>query len=90
MNKKDLIVSISKKTGITQKDVGNVLRTFQDVVFDAVKDDERVRVFDGVVLQRVYKEEHECTNPSTLEKMIVPGKFMPKCKFGKAIKEAIN
>lgn len=89
MNKTELIKAIAEKAGYTQKDVKTVMETLQEVVFDTIKDEE-VKLMDGVTLAAVYKEATTARNPMTGETVDVPAKYAPKCKFGAAIKNAIN
>ena len=89
MNKTELIKAIAEKAGYTQKDVKTVMETLQEVVFSTVKDEE-IKLMDGVTLTAVYKEATTARNPKTNEIIDVPAKYAPKCKFGKAIKDAIN
>ena len=89
MNKTELIKAIAEKAGYTQKDVKVVMETLQEVVFNTIKDEE-VKLMDGVALTSVYKEATTARNPQTGETVNVPAKYAPKCKFGVAIKNAIN
>ena len=89
MNKTELIKAVAEKAGYTQKDVKTVMETLQEVVFDAIKTEE-VKLMDGVTLSAVFKEATTARNPLTGATVDVPAKYAPKCKFGKAIKNAIN
>lgn len=90
MNKVELIREVANKTGFTQKDVKFILQGIQDAVFDNMRGEEGVKVFDGVTLEAVYKEAHDGRNPKTGEAISVPAKYVPHVKFGRAIKEAVN
>lgn len=89
MNKKELVRAIAKETGYTLKDVTTVMDIFEKVVIEGVKTED-VKIMDGVTLCRKYKEATTARNPVTGEKVSVPAKYAPKCKFGKAFKEAVN
>ena len=89
MNKTELIKAVAEKAGYTQKDVKAVMETLQDVVFTTIKGEE-VKLMDGVTLTAVYKEATTARNPMDGSTVQVPAKYAPKCKFGAAIKKAIN
>lgn len=89
MTKTDLVKVVAGKTGFTQKDVKAVMEAVQEVVFTTLKDEE-IKLMDGVTLSSVYKEASTARNPQTGEIVAVDARYAPKCKFGKAIKDAIN
>lgn len=89
MNKTELVKVLADKTGFTQKDVKTVMETLQDVVYSTIKDEE-VKLMDGITLTSVYKEATTARNPMTGATVKVAAKYAPKCKFGKAIKDAVN
>ena len=89
MTKVELVKVVADKTGYTQKDVKAVMEAVQDVVFATIKEDE-VKLMDGITLSAVYKEATTARNPMDGSIVNVPAKYAPKCKFGKAIKDAIN
>ena len=89
MNKADLAREVAQATGFTQKDVKVVIDSIQEVVFKTLPTDD-VKIMDGVTLCSVHREARVGRNPQTGETVEVAAKNAPKCKFGKAIKEAIN
>ena len=89
MTKVELVKVVADKTGFTQKDVKAVMEAVQDVVFATIKEDE-VKLMDGITLSAVYKEATTARNPMDGSIVNVPAKYAPKCKFGKAVKDAIN
>ena len=89
MNKVELVKAIADKTGFTQKDVKAVMESMQEVVFATLKEDE-IKLMDGITLCAVYKEATTARNPMDGSTVNVPAKYAPKCKFGKAIKDAVN
>lgn len=90
MTKADYISKIAEATGYTKKDVAEVLKAEKDVVWSALRDKDEVKVFDSIILRTQFKDAYEGRNPSTGEPLQIPAKYMPKAKFGKAIKRFIN
>lgn len=90
MKRNELIREVANRSGYTQKAVKDVLQIFEDVVFENIRNEGGIRVFDGLTLDAVFKEAHEGRNPATGEIIMVPAKYLPHAKFGKNIKEAVN
>ena len=90
VKKADLINEIAGTTGFTKKDVGEVLNALRDVVWVSLREHNEVCVVDSIKLTTKFKDSHEARNPSTGDIVTVPAKYMPKAKFGGAIKDFIN
>lgn len=89
MTKLELAKAVAAKTGFTQKDVKAVIEGIQDVTFATIKNEE-VKLMDGVTLFSKERAARIARNPMTGESVEVEAKNAPKCKFGKAIKDAVN
>lgn len=97
MNKKAIIDETVKNLAnvdykITKKDMGTVLEALEKTVFEgmssATKDEpSEVKLFSGITLRGVYHGERTARSPKDGSTVVVPEKFVPKCKFGKAIKD---
>lgn len=90
MNKAEFIKEVATKAGKTQKDVKELLEVMQTVVFDTVKAEDEVKVFDGVCLMGVHKDACVKRNPIDGTQVNVPEKTAIKAKFGKTVKDYIN
>ena len=90
MTKVELVKAVATETGFTQKDVKTVLEATGKVAYAEMAKQEEVKLFDGLTLMGVYKEAGIARNPLTGESVDVPAKVMPKAKFGKAAKDAVN
>lgn len=90
MTKAELIKSVAQRLGVTQKDVKAVLETTGEVCYEEMAKQEEVKLFDGCTLIGVYKEAGTARNPLTGEPIEVAAKVLPKAKFGKVAKEAVN
>ena len=89
MNKKEFYKAVAEKTGMTQKDTKTIFETGQEVMFEAVRNNEEVKMFDGVGFTRVLKDARTVKNPRTGEAIDVPAKYVPKVKIGSAFKTAV-
>ena len=90
MNRVDYVKAIATATGYTQKDVKAVLDAAQTVAYEAMAKEEEVKVFDGMTCAGVRKPACVKRNPLTGEDVNVPEKVVPKTKWGKAAKDAVN
>lgn len=86
VNRNELIRSISKKTGYSQKDIKSVLDTLEEVVVDNIANKESVKLFNGVSFEGRYIDTHTARNPRTGEIVSVPGRLVPKVKITNAFK----
>lgn len=89
MTRAELVKEIATKTGFTQKDVKQVMDALEDVTMTTMPKEE-VKIMNGVTLSAAFKEAHTARNPRTGETVTVEGKYSPKCKFGTAVRAAIN
>ena len=90
MVKADLIKEVARRLDSTQKEVKAVLETTQAVVYEEMAKEHEVKLFEGCTLAGTMREARECRNPQTGETMEVPAKIVPKAKWGKAAKDAMN
>ena len=90
MNRTELVATFAEKGGITKKDSKDLLNILQGIVYEHMVDEDGVKLFDGVTLTRSYKEARQGRNPATGETIVIPAKYSPKCKFGKACRDVVN
>lgn len=90
MTTKELIVSISEKTGFSQKDIKSVLDSMRDVIIDRVAAKDEVKLFTGVKFYGIEKPAHEARNPRTGEMIPIPSKVQFKAKISDAAKKLVN
>lgn len=90
MNKTEFVKAVATATGYTQKDVKAVLEAAQEVAYGAMAKEEDVKIFDGLTLVGVHKDATTARNPMDGSTVNVPAKTVPKAKWGKAAKEAVN
>ena len=89
MNKAELIEEVSNRTGLTKKNVGNVINAVIKVVSDALKNGSRVTLVDFGSFQVIEKKARRGVNPQTKESIQIPAKKVPKFVAGKGLREAI-
>lgn len=90
MNRAEFVKAIATETGYTQKDVKAVLEAAQKVAYAAMAKNEEVAIFEGLKLVGQHKDATTARNPMTGAEIQVPAKNVPKAKWGKAAKDAVN
>lgn len=90
MTRAEIIKAVAEKTEMTQKSLKEAADAFEEVVYDALRAGEEAKIMNGVTLYSVHKEAGTARNPMTGATVQTVAKDLPRCKFGKAIKDALN
>lgn len=90
MNKKDLIVNVSKATGFTQKDVTAVVDAAIDTIVTTVASGESVKLVGLGTFSIAERDERVGRNPQTGETMTIAASKSPKFKAASAFKTAVK
>lgn len=90
MTKKETIKVISEAINESQKRTEEILDAMQEVVFAEMAKEGEIKLFDGITFVGIKKEACIKRNPLTGTNVEVPEKTVPKVKFGKACKDAVN
>lgn len=91
MTKKDIVKVIADKyTEFTQKEVGEIVDTFLDIVKDSVASGEKVSIPKFGIFEVVERAARECRNPQTNERMTIPPCKIMKFKPSSSVKKLLN
>jgi DNA-binding protein HU-beta len=90
LNKADLIADVAAKTGAPKGTVGEVVDAVFDVMIDALKREDEVRIPNFGVFAVVATAARKARNPQTGEEVPVPAGKRPRFKPGKALKDALE
>lgn len=90
MNKNELVTAIAEKANLSKKDADLALKAFTDVVADEMKKGEKVQLVGFGTFEVSERSARTGRNPHTGETTKIPACRVPKLKFGKAMKEALN
>ena len=90
MNRTEFCKEYAKAAGINQKDAKKVIEQIGEIIVAHMSDENGVTPFDGITLKRTWSAPRVGRNPQTGESVNISGKWQPKAKFGKAVKEAIQ
>jgi len=90
MKKTELIAEVAKKTGLSKKDVNEVINTTLEVIEEALKKGEKVSFIGFGNFEVVTRKAREARVPGTNKKVKVPETKTVRFKVGKKLKETLN
>ena len=90
MNKRELIVQVADKVGITQKNARDVVDAVTDAIKKALSKGEKVTLVDFGTFQVLNRKARRGRNPQTGERIQIPTKKVPKFKAGKKLRETVG
>ena len=90
MNRKELISTISDKSGLSKKDAESFLNAFIDSVTGELKGDGSVNLVGFGSFKVSHRAAREARNPATGAKIQIPAKRVPVFKAGKELKSALD
>lgn len=90
MNKTDLINNISNKSGLTKKDVENVLNGFLGEITEALANGDKVQLIGFGTFETRKRAGRTGRNPQTGNTIEIPESNVPAFKAGNKLKEAVK
>jgi len=90
MNKTELIAAVAAKSELTKKDAEKFLSAFEDVVTEALCENDKVQLVGFLTIDVVDRKEREGRNPQTGQPMKIAASKAPRFKVGKKLRDAVN
>jgi len=91
MNKAELIEKIAEKTGLTKKQVEDVIESFENITTETLKASGEVTLTGFGTFMAKSRSARTGVNPQNpTEKIQIPQVTIPKFKAGKALKDALK
>lgn len=90
MNQPDLINMLAARTGLSKRDVANVIDALADVVPAVLSMGDDVRIFGLGIFKSTPRAASEGRNPRTGEKIQIAASTQAKFSPAKALKDALN
>lgn len=90
MNKTDLINNISEKSGLSKKDVEQVLNGFLGEVTEALKEGKKVQLIGFGTFETRARAGRTGRNPQTGKAIQIPASTVPAFKAGSKLREAVK
>ena len=89
MNKRELIERIAEEAGVPEGKAQKYFGAFEEVVTEALKSGEEVRITGFGKFSVRERKAREGTNPQTGEKMKIAASKVPAFSAGNALKVAV-
>ena len=90
MNKEELVLEISKKAKVTQKEAGEVLNALVDTIQKTVSKGKKVTLVGFGTFESRKRAARTGRNPQTGKEISIPAKTVPVFSAGKKFKTAVN
>ncbi len=91
MTKRELVVRISRETGMIQEDVQAVLQKTLDYIAEALEKGEHVEFRDFGIFDVIVRKSRIGRNPNKPENVVrIPERKVVKFKAGKKLKKKLN
>lgn len=90
MNKEELVLEISKKAGITQKDTSLIISEFMNAVEKAVAKGNRVTLVGFGTFEPRDRAERTGRNPQNGKAITIPAKTVPVFVAGRKFKATVG
>lgn len=90
MTKAELIDAIAEKSGLTKRDVGEVVETLFDIVKSTLSSGEKVQLIPFGSFEVRERQKREGRNPKTGERLTIPARRVPAFHAGKDLRDAVD
>ena len=90
MNKPEFIAAVSDRCAITKKDAENIVNNIREIIFDTLVSGEKIQLIGFGSFEVHERQERECINPKTKEKILCPAAYVPVFKMSKSLKDRVN
>ena len=91
MTKAEIVKEIKERAGLkNQNEAREVLKALEEMIMDHITDEDGFTPFAGIKFYTRYRNPRNGRNPSTGESIVIEAGYLPKVKFGKAVRDAVN
>ena len=90
MNKTQLVKNISKRTGLTQKDIKRTLDEFENAVIDELKEKGKINLLGFGTFKTTERKARNGRNPVTNQPLLIPAHTAPVFKFSGSVKKLLK
>lgn len=87
MNKTQLIKNISKRTGLTQKDIKRTLNEFENAIVAELQENGKVNLLGFGTFKTTERKARNGRNPQTNQPLVIPAHKAPVFKFSGSVKK---
>ena len=89
MNKSQLIKAVAEKSELSQKQIGETWKLFEQTILETLNAGDKVQLSGFGTFETKTREARVGRNPRTKEVVEIPASKVPVFKAGKALKDAV-
>ena len=89
MNKSQLIKAVAEKSELSQKQIGETWKLFEQTILETLNAGDKVQLSGFGTFEVRERAERKGRNPKTGEDIPIPATKVPAFKAGKALKDAV-
>lgn len=90
MTKKDLLVRVCEKTGISKKEAKMIVEATFESITDMVTEGNKLTIVNFGVFEKKKRSRKKGTNPVTGEHIFIPEKYVANFRPGEMLKKKVN
>jgi DNA-binding protein HU-beta len=90
LTRTDVVTSLAERTGLTRSQADTALTAFQEVLVEALRAGEPVRVPGLITVERAERAARTGRNPRTGEPLEIPAGHVVRLAAGSALKAAVR
>lgn len=91
MTKAEIVKEVKERAGLkNQTEARNAINAIESMIMDHITDEDGFTPFAGIKFYTRYRNPRNGRNPSTGESIVIEAGYLPKVKFGKAVRDAVN
>ena len=90
MNKSQLIKAVAEKSELSQKQIGETWKLFEQTILETLNAGDKVQLSGFGTFEVRERAERKGRNPKTGEEIQIGARRSPMFKPGKALKEAVE
>ena len=90
MTKRELVIEVANKLGMTQNEVADIVQTMFDTVTETLVDGDRLEIRNFGVFEVKSRDARVGRNPRTGDEVPIPSKRVASFKPGKVLKDWVQ
>ena len=90
MNKSQLIKAVAEKSELSQKQIGETWKLFEQTILETLNAGDKVQLSGFGTFETKTREARVGRNPRTKEPMVIPATRVPTFKASKALRDTIS
>jgi len=90
MNNKELISELGVKLGVSQKNAGELLKSFVCLISEQVIEGNQVNFLNVGMLEKQYREQRISVHPTSKKRFLVPSKMVVDFKTASTLKNHLK